>query len=99
MNTLSIFDPAMPPITDVAAPPTSCVSSPDSGYVGDDWPKGPDGDDWDGKDLLDLTRKGMSPFRKTWDVQILFREIENITHSSVVDVPSVYHGTNNFVRI
>lgn len=98
-DAMSIFDPAMPSISDEAASATSPASSQDSGYVGDDWPKGLGGGHWDGKDLLDLTRKGISPFRETWDVELLFREIENITQSTVVDVPCVYHGTNNFVRI
>lgn len=89
----------MSPITDEPALPASSASSSDGGYVGDDWPKGPGGRDWDGKDLLDLTGKGVSPFRETWDVQLLFREIESMFNSSVVDVPSVYYGTNNFVRI
>lgn len=75
------------------------ASSSDSGYVGDVWPKGEDGADWDGKDLLAFTNKNKSPFREIWDVRLLFREIQSTIHSAVVDVPSVYHGTSNFVRI
>lgn len=89
----------MPSITDEPAPPIFFDSESDGGYVGDDWPKGADGNDWNGKDLLDLTRNGLRPFRETWNVQLLFKEIERAIHSTVVDVPSVYHGTNNFVRI
>ncbi|KAL8948477.1 MAG: hypothetical protein Q9222_005336 [Ikaeria aurantiellina] len=43
----------------------------------DDWPLGPDGIDYDGKQLLDRVRNKDSPF--DWDVQLLIREIEVAT--------------------
>ncbi|KAI4266827.1 MAG: hypothetical protein L6R38_008525 [Xanthoria sp. 2 TBL-2021] len=42
----------------------------------DDWPLGPDGTPYDGKRLMDLLRNNSSPFRASWDVQSLVREIE-----------------------
>jgi len=43
-------------------------------YFRDDWPKMPDGSDFDGKQLLTLVRSGNSPFRGVWDVNLLIRD-------------------------
>jgi hypothetical protein len=63
----------------------------------DDWPKMPDGRDFDGQHLLTLVRSGNSPFRDKWDVNILIQEIEENLGAQVVDIPSVSNGSNNYV--
>jgi hypothetical protein len=63
----------------------------------DDWPKMPDGRDYDGKQLLALVRSGNSPFHDTWDVNLLIREIEDRLGAEVVNIPCVYNGANNYV--
>lgn len=37
----------------------------------DDWPKMPNGMDFDGRHLLALAREGKSPFHDRWDVNLL----------------------------
>lgn len=64
-------------------------------YLEDDWPKMPDGTDFDGKQLLCLIRSGKSPF--AWDVNLLVREIEEKLGTEVVDIPFMYSGSNNYV--
>ncbi|KND89198.1 hypothetical protein TOPH_06185, partial [Tolypocladium ophioglossoides CBS 100239] len=66
------------------------------GYYRDDWPKMQDSSDFDGRQTLTLARSGRSPFRKEWDVMLLVREIEENLHSQVVEIPFVYHGSNNY---
>lgn len=66
-------------------------------YYGDEWPKMPDGTDYDGKDLLNLLRDGKSPFADVWDVNLLIREIEEHLNTKVVDIPFIYHGANSYV--
>lgn len=63
----------------------------------DDWPKMPDGSDFNGKDLLTLVRNGNSPFRGVWDVNLLIREIEETVDAQVIDIPAIYKGSNNYV--
>lgn len=62
----------------------------------DDWPKMPDGRDFDGQQLLTLVRSGNSPFHGVWDVNLLIREIEENVGAQVVDIPAVYKGSNNY---
>lgn len=64
----------------------------------DDWPKNPDGSDFDGKELLKLVRSGHSPFQGVWNVELLISEIEEKLGSKIVDIPSVLKGSNNYVR-
>lgn len=58
----------------------------------DDWPT-----DFDGQNLLTLTRTGRSPFQGIWDVNLLIREIEENLDTEVIDIPFVYNGSNNYV--
>ncbi|KAF8694423.1 hypothetical protein AX14_002043 [Amanita brunnescens Koide BX004] len=62
----------------------------------DDWPKMPDGIDFDGKQLLTLVRRGNSPFHGVWDVNQLIREVEQNLCTKVIDIPVVYRGSNNY---
>ncbi|KAJ4307449.1 hypothetical protein N0V84_012723 [Fusarium piperis] len=62
----------------------------------DDWPKMPDGTDFNGQQLLALVRNGASPFRQAWDVNLLIREIEENLGTQVIDIPFVYSGSNNY---
>ncbi|KAI1178649.1 3-hydroxybutyryl-CoA dehydratase [Nemania sp. FL0916] len=64
--------------------------------VHDDWPKMPDGRDYDGQHLLDLVRSGNSPFRDVWDVNLLIQEIEENLHAQVIDIPCLSSGSNNY---
>ena len=63
----------------------------------DEWPSGPDGDQYDGKQLMELVRSDNSPFRKVWDVKLLIQEIEEKLNTQVIDIPVVDKGSNNFV--
>ncbi|TQS33396.1 hypothetical protein Golomagni_06261, partial [Golovinomyces magnicellulatus] len=62
----------------------------------DDWPTLEDGTDFDGRDTLTLALKGESPFGKEWDVVLLVKEIEQNLQAKVIDIPLVYHGSNNY---
>lgn len=66
-------------------------------YYEDDWPKMPDGSEFDGKQLLTLVRNGHSPFQGVWDVNLLIREIEEVLGARVIDIPTVSKGSNNYV--
>lgn len=66
-------------------------------YFDDDWPKMPDGSDFDGKLLLTLVREGSSPFNGVWDVNLLIREIEEEVGARVIDIPAISKGSNNYV--
>jgi hypothetical protein len=66
-------------------------------YTDDEWPQIPDGTDFDGKQLLTLVRDGNSPFHGVWDVNLLIQEIEKNLDTQVIDIPQVYHGSNNYV--
>ncbi|KAF4441810.1 3-hydroxybutyryl- dehydratase [Fusarium albosuccineum] len=76
--------------------PNLSIASSDNGYLGDDWPRMPDGTIWDGRNLLDLLRKGQSPFSPIWDVNLLFQEVEDKVGAKVIDVPCVHTGSNNY---
>lgn len=75
------------------------MSVEDDTYVEDDWPKMPDGTDFDGKQLLSLVRNGNSPFHGAWDVNLLIREIEKNLGAKVIDIPVVSKGSNNYVSV
>ena len=66
-------------------------------YECDAWPKMPDGNDFDGKQLLNLVRSGNSPFHGLWDVNLLIREVEENLDAHVIDIPVISHGSNNYV--
>ena len=66
-------------------------------YMADDWPKMPDGSDFDGKQLLTMTRSGKSPFHGSWDVNVLIKEIEEKLNFQVIDIPTIDTGANNYV--
>jgi hypothetical protein len=66
-------------------------------YDHDEWPKMPDGNDFDGKQLLTLVRSGNSPFHGLWDVNLLIREIEQNLDAHVIDIPFISKGSNNYV--
>ncbi|PNY29795.1 Uncharacterized protein TCAP_00295, partial [Tolypocladium capitatum] len=72
----------------------SCVE--DEQRILDEWPKMPDGTDWDGSSLLVLFDHGESPFQGAWDVQSLICEIEQSLNSRVVDIPTVSSGANHY---
>lgn len=63
----------------------------------DDWPKMPDGYDFDGRHLLTLVRYGSSPFDNEWDVNLLIQEMEDKFLALVVDIPQVSKGYNHYV--
>ena len=71
----------------VAGPRTHYASSGNnSSWHSDDWPKMPDGIDFDGKQLLTLVRRGNSPFHGVWDVNQLIREVEQNLCTKVIDM-------------
>lgn len=65
----------------------------------DDWPKMPDGSDFDGKQLLALVRSGDSPFHGLWDVELLIREIEVNLAAEVIEIPMMFKGSKNYVSL
>lgn len=66
-------------------------------YTDDEWLQMPDGTDFDGEQLLTLVRSGNSPFHTAWDVNLLIQEVERNLNTQVIDIPNVYHGSNNYV--
>ncbi|KAJ5086584.1 hypothetical protein NUU61_007891 [Penicillium alfredii] len=62
----------------------------------DDWPKMPDGSDFDGQHLLCLVRSGNIPFRDVWDINLLVREIEENVGVQVIDIPRTYNDSNSY---
>lgn len=66
-------------------------------YLRDDWPSMPDGEPYDGKNLLQLTLDGKSPFDRVWDVRLLIQEIEEHLYMKVTDIHFVDKGSNNYV--
>lgn len=66
-------------------------------YFRDDWPKMPDGHDFDGRHLLTLVRRGHSPFHDKWDVNLLIQEIEEHLLATVIEIPCISSGSNNYV--
>lgn len=65
--------------------------------IKDDWPLGPDGNPYNGLNLLDLVRSGQSPFKNQWDVNLLIQEIETHLHTKITNIPTVTKGSNNYV--
>ncbi|KAK5996713.1 hypothetical protein PT974_02053 [Cladobotryum mycophilum] len=65
-------------------------------YTDDEWPTMPNGSDFDGKHLLQLVRSGKSPFAGAWDVDLLIRGVEQRLNASVIDIPDVTCGRNNY---
>jgi len=68
-------------------------------YLGDDWPKMPDGSRFDGKQLLTLVRSGNNPFHEFWDVNVLIQEVEEKLGTRVIDIPKISRGSNNYVSV
>lgn len=66
-------------------------------YDHDEWPKMPDGNDFDGKQLFTLVRSGKSPFHGLWDVTLLIQEVEEKLGVDVIDIPIISKGSNNYV--
>lgn len=66
-------------------------------YDHDEWPEMPDGNEYDGKQLLTLVRIGKSPFYGLWDVNLLIQEIEENLNTQVIDIPVISKGSNNYV--
>ncbi|KAG8411504.1 hypothetical protein J3458_015561 [Metarhizium acridum] len=56
----------------------------------------PAGEPYDGKNLLNLVRRGNSPFGGVWDVGLLIREIEENLSTEVTDIPIITKGSNNY---
>ncbi|KAI9866787.1 MAG: hypothetical protein M1813_000729 [Trichoglossum hirsutum] len=56
----------------------------------------PDNSDFDGKQLLTLVRSGNSPFHGVWDINLLIREIEENLSAEVIDIPTIFKGSNNY---
>lgn len=63
----------------------------------DNWPKMPNGINFDGRHLLALVRQGKSPFHDQWDVNLLVQEIEKNLDVQVDDIPYVSQGSNCYV--
>lgn len=53
--------------------------------------------EYDGKQLMDMVRNNSSPFRASWDVQSLIREVEVKLSTHVTDDPIVNKVSNNYV--
>jgi hypothetical protein len=67
-------------------------------YYIDEWPLLPNGEEYNGKRFLDLVRNGPSPFRDTFDVEEVIAETEKALGTTIVDIPIVDKGSNNYVR-
>ena len=63
----------------------------------DEWPLLPNGNQYDGKHLLDLVRSGNSPFSGVLDVRLLLDEIEKALNTKITDIPTIDKGSNNYV--
>ncbi len=63
----------------------------------DEWPSRPDGNQYDGQQLMDLIRNDKNPFHGLWDVKLLIQEIEESLKTEVTDIPIVDKGSNNYV--
>ena len=69
----------------------------DEQQILDQWPKMPDGSDWDGFNLVTLLDRDESPFKGAWDVQSFILEVEQSLNARVADIPSVSAGANHYV--
>lgn len=65
----------------------------------DEWPSMPDGNKYDGKQLLTLVSEGKSPFHGVWNVTLLVQEIEENLKAQVIDIPVINKGSNNYVSL
>lgn len=65
-------------------------------YSHDDWPKMPDGSEFDGTQLLQLFCSNKSPFQRDWDLNFLIQEIEHNLNTQVIDIQLVSKGSNNY---
>lgn len=72
-------------------------SSGSEGYRGDEWPILPNGQEYNGLDLLALVRNGHNLF-KNLDVNLVIREVEDALGATIADIPTVTKGSNNLVR-
>lgn len=63
----------------------------------DEWPSGPDGDQYDGKQLMYLVHNNKNPFHGVWDVKPLVQKIEEKLNTQVTDIPIINKGSNNYV--
>lgn len=61
------------------------------GHICDKWPTLPDGQEYDGKQLLALVRDGNSPFNCV-DVNLVIQEVEAAVGATIVDTPIVTKG-------
>ena len=55
----------------------------------DEWPKMPDGEEYNGKELLSLVRSGNSPFAGVWDIELLIGEFHENLDTKVIDIPVI----------
>ncbi|KAK3679992.1 hypothetical protein LTR78_000369 [Recurvomyces mirabilis] len=56
----------------------------------------PDGSKFDDLGLLALVRSCNSPFKQDWDVEQLIAEVEQNLGTTVVDIPMLYNGSNDY---
>ena len=66
-------------------------------YYCNEWPKMPDGNDFDGKHRLSLVHSGNSPFQGLWDVNLLIQEVEENLNTQVIEIPVISIGSDNYV--
>ena len=72
------------------------MSSEPDRYFCDKWPTLPDGQPYDGRELLALVWNGKNPFENA-GMSLVIKEIEDALGSTVVDIPIVTKGSNNLV--
>lgn len=48
---------------------------------------------------MQLVRVGQSPFSGAWDVKLPIEEIEMALNTTLVDMPFVDEGSNNYVQL
>ncbi len=59
----------------------------------------PDGEPYDGKHILRLTRAGKSPFNGVWDVRLLVQELKENLQMHVTSISFIDKGSNNYVSL
>jgi hypothetical protein len=57
----------------------------------------PDGNNFNGKQLLTLVRSGNSPFHGLWDINLLIREIKENLDTHIINIPVISKGSNNYI--
>ena len=65
----------------------------------DEWPSFSNVFPYDGTKLLKLVQEGRSPFSGQWSVEQLIQEVEEHVGVTIVDIPLVSKGSNNFVGL